>query len=136
MPPQNRSLLIVDDEAGVRSLFRDVFERLGWSVSEAEGAADALEILKREGDFVIFLDLKLFGTNGIELCRAIRKAKPLSILYAITGWTSLFEVEECREAGFDDFFTKPLDFRTLRKAVEDASERLARWRKPYGAGSS
>jgi len=130
----NKSLLIVDDETGVRALFREMFERFGWVVEEAEGAGDALEILKKEDDFVIFLDLKLFGTNGIELCRLIRKKKPLSIIYAITGWTSLFEVEECREAGFDDFFTKPLDFRILQKAVVEAREKISRWRKPYGGG--
>ena len=134
MTSGNKSLLIVDDETGVRALFREMFERFGWVVEEAEGAGDALEILKKEDDFVIFLDLKLFGTNGIELCRLIRKKKPLSIIYAITGWTSLFEVEECREAGFDDFFTKPLDFRILQKAVVEAHEKISRWRKPYGGG--
>jgi len=135
MTSGNKSLLIVDDETGIRSLFREVFERLGWHVQEAEGAGDALEILNQDGDFVIFLDLKLFGTNGIELCRLIRKKRPLSIIYAITGWTSLFEVEECREAGFDDFFTKPLDFRVLQKAVLGAHEKLTRWRRPYGGGA-
>jgi len=54
---------------------------------------------------------------------------PLSILFAITGWAGLFEVEECREAGFDDFFIKPVEFDMLQKAVEDAFERVERWRK-------
>jgi FixJ family two-component response regulator len=78
---------------------------------------------------VIFLDLRLFGTNGLELGRQIRREKPLSILFAITGWAGLFEVEECREAGFDDFFIKPVQFDMLQKAVEDAFDRVDRWRK-------
>jgi FixJ family two-component response regulator len=78
---------------------------------------------------MIFLDLRLFGTNGLELGRQIRREKPLSILFAITGWAGLFEVEECREAGFDDFFVKPVQFDMLLKAVEEAFDRVERWRK-------
>ena len=67
--------------------------------------------------------------SGLELGRQIRNEKPLCILFAITGWAGLFEVEECREAGFDDFFIKPVQFDMLQKAVEDAFDRIERWRK-------
>jgi len=72
--------------------------------------------------------------NGIELCRQIKKDKPVSIIYAITGWTGLFEVEECREAGFDDYFTKPFQLDVLFKAVDDAFEKLDRWKRRYPVG--
>ncbi len=124
-----KKLLIVDDELTVREFFRDFFTASGYEVLTAEGAENALSILKDEDVEVIFLDLRLFGTNGLELARQIRKLRPLSILFAITGWAGLFEIEECREAGFDDFFTKPVDFERLSKAVEDAFERVDRWKK-------
>jgi DNA-binding response OmpR family regulator len=66
------------------------------------------------------------------LCRKIRKFKPVSLIYAITGWSTLFEVEECREAGFDDLFTKPVKLDVLFKAVEDAFEKINRWKNQYG----
>jgi CheY-like chemotaxis protein len=72
--------------------------------------------------------------NGIELCRRIRKDKPISIIYAITGWAGLFEVEECREAGFDDFFTKPFRMEVIFSAVENAFEKLERWARRYPVG--
>jgi CheY-like chemotaxis protein len=80
---------------------------------------------------LIFLDLKLFGMNGIELCRHIRKTRPIAVIYAVTGWSGLFEIEECREAGFDDYFNKPLSLDLLFKSVEDAFEKLDRWRRRY-----
>ncbi|MFB3926847.1 MAG: PAS domain S-box protein [Syntrophales bacterium] len=100
-----------------------------FEVRSAEGAAEALEILKKENIDVIFLDLKLFGTDGIELCRQIRKFKPASLIYAMTGWSALYEIDECREAGFDDYFTKPIKTEVLFKAVEDGFEKLERWAK-------
>jgi CheY-like chemotaxis protein len=126
--------MIVDDEFSIRDLFQSAFSDAGYSVYLAENSEQALQILTQDEIDLIFLDLKLFGMNGIELCRQIKKDKPVSIIYAITGWTGLFEVEECREAGFDDYFTKPFQLNVLFKAVEDAFEKLDRWKRRYPVG--
>jgi DNA-binding response OmpR family regulator len=115
----------------VRDLFGSTFTEAGYEVILAEGGKDALAILKIHDIDVIFLDLKLFGMNGIDLCRQIRKTKPVSMIYAMTGWSALFEIDECREAGFDDFFEKPLDMEMLLSLVEQAFARLERWKKRY-----
>lgn len=123
----NHRILVVDDDVSMRDLFQTAFTDAGYEVVLAEGGEEALEILQRQDINVIFLDLKLFGMNGIELCRQIRKFKPVSLVYAMTGWSALYEIEECREAGFDDFFTKPMSLETIFKAVNDAFEKLTRW---------
>jgi CheY-like chemotaxis protein len=127
-----RKILVVDDEVTVRDLLKDTFIIEGYDVRLAEGAETAFEILKEENIEVIFLDLKLFGMDGIELCRQIKKDTPLTIIFAMTGWAALYDVEECREAGFDDFFTKPVQTEMLLKAVDGAFERLNRWRRRNG----
>jgi len=124
-------ILIVDDESSVRELFSGVFVDAGYQVVTAEEGNQALDILHRDDIDVIFLDLKLFGMNGIDLCRQIRVTKPVSMIYAITGWAPLFEIEECREAGFDDYFEKPLDMGILLDVVADAFKKLNRWKKRY-----
>jgi len=129
-----RKLLIVDDEDSIRNLFQSAFSDVGYEVHVAETGEQGLHILKTNDINLIFLDLKLFGMNGIELCQQMKKDKPISIIYAITGWTGLFEVEECREAGFDDYFTKPIQLDILFKAVEDAFEKLDRWKRRYPVG--
>jgi CheY-like chemotaxis protein len=53
------------------------------------------------------------------------------VIYAITGWSGLFEIEECREAGFDDYFKKPISLDILFKSVEDAFEKLNRWKRRF-----
>ena len=59
-------ILIVDDEASVRELFAGVFGDEGYEVISAEDGNAALNILKDDDIDVIFLDLKLFGMNGID----------------------------------------------------------------------
>jgi CheY-like chemotaxis protein len=129
-----RMVLVVDDDASVRDLFQSALSDSDCDVYLAENGEQALRILQESNIDLIFLDLKLFGMNGIELCRQIKKNKPISIIYAITGWTGLFEVAECREAGFDDYFTKPIRPDALFKAVEGAFEKLVRWQRRYPVG--
>jgi len=124
-------ILVVDDEVSIRDLLKDIFSNAGYDVRLADGAEQAFDILKEEDIKVIFLDLKLFGMNGIELCKQIKKNNPITIIFAMTGWAALYEIEECREAGFDDFFTKPAQIEMLLKVVDDAFEKLDRWRKRY-----
>lgn len=124
-------ILVVDDEASVRELFSGVFGEEDYEVIAAETGDQALEILGRDSIDVIFLDLKLFGMNGVDLCRRIRQTKPVSIIFAITGWAPLFEIEECREAGFDDYFEKPLNMDILLAAIVDSFKKLDRWKRRY-----
>ena len=125
----NRKILVVDDERAIRELFESAFAEVGYEVVPAENGETALAILAGQDIDLTFLDLKLFGMNGIELCRQIRRMRPITIIYAITGWSGLFEIEECREAGFDDYFQKPLAIDTLFNAVAGAFEKIERWKR-------
>jgi len=124
-----KKILVVDDEKAIISLLKQAFTRAGFSVVPAESAEEALTLLEQEEISVMFLDLNLPGMNGIELCRRIKNDKPMSIIFAVTGYASLFELADCREAGFDDYFKKPVDMKTLVKSATDAFERIERWRR-------
>lgn len=124
----DHKILVVDDEAVIREWLADALTTEGYKPYVAENGQEAMQILNSEDIYVIVLDLKLFGMNGIELCRKIRQRRPLAIIYAMTGWGALFEVEECREAGFDDYFIKPLDTGMILRAIADAFAKIERWR--------
>ena len=125
---EKEKILVVDDEKAILSLLKLAFSKKGYEVATAESAEEALKILKEEKFFVIFLDLNLAGMNGIELCKIIKRDLPVSMVFAITGYASLFELSECREAGFDDYFKKPVNISTLTKTAADAFERINRWK--------
>jgi len=73
--------------------------------------------------------LRCPGMNGVDLCREIRKQYPMAIPYAVTGYASLFELTDCRDAGFEDYFTKPASLSDLLDAAAHAFKKLARWKK-------
>lgn len=122
-----KKLLFVDDEVQILQLLKEAFSMKGYSVTIAESAEQALDILARESFPVIFLDLKLPGMNGIDLCCQIRKDNQIALIHALTGYSNSFGLMECRAAGFDDLFVKPVGLKVLFKAVDDAFEKIGRW---------
>ena len=107
----------------------------GYQVKTAESAELALETMRAAPAQVLFLDLNLPGMSGIELCRIVRQEWPWSIPIAITGFTSLFELVGCRKAGFEDYFTKPVDTKELLAATKAAHDKLERWKERHGVSS-
>jgi DNA-binding NtrC family response regulator len=123
-----KKILVVDDEEVIRNLLQEVFGNAGYIVRTAENAGKAMEILRQESIMVIYLDLKLPGMSGMELCGKLQIQNPLAIIHAITGYTDLYGLLECRKAGFDDFFQKPVAIKLLLESAQDAFKKLERWR--------
>lgn len=123
------TILIVDDEKAVVSLMEQAFSRAGFEVRSARSGEEALELLQQDRIQVMFLDLNMPGMDGIQLCKAIRKDMPMAVIFAVTGYASLFELSDCREAGFDDYYKKPINIKTLVKTAENAFEKINRWKK-------
>jgi DNA-binding response OmpR family regulator len=127
MTAKKMTVFVVDDEESVRDLLTQVFHSAGLDVVCAATAEEALAILKTESFNVFFIDLLLPGMNGVELCRRIRKVHPTGVIFAMTGYSTVFDIVRCREAGFDDYFPKPFNFPVLTQAAKDAFVKLERW---------
>ena len=122
-----KKILVVDDEELIRSMLEQAFGKNGYIVRAAESAEQAMEILRADSIMVMYLDLKLPGMDGIQLCKKLRLQNPLSIMHALTGYVDLFGLLDCRLAGFDDFFSKPVSIELLLKSAQEAFEKLERW---------
>jgi len=128
----NRSILVVDDEPVIRLAFSKVFTAAGYKVQTAESAEQALQIMRTTPAAVLFLDLNLPAMNGVDLCREVHKDWPWSITIAVTGYASLFDLVKCREAGFEDYFIKPVESKQLLEAAGHAFKKLDRWKHRPG----
>jgi DNA-binding response OmpR family regulator len=126
---KEKKILIVDDEVSILKLLNLSFTRAGYQVFTAESGEEALELLKKETIHVMFFDLNLPNMDGLELCRKVKHYMPMAIIYAITGYASLFHLAECLEAGFEDYFKKPVNIATLIKRSEDAFTKVERWKR-------
>ncbi|AGG06754.1 MULTISPECIES: response regulator [Dehalococcoides] len=80
------SVLVIDDEITVRSLFKETLEEQGHVVSMAKNGEEALEQLQSKDFDLVFLDLKMPGLNGAELYQKIRAIKPKLPVTIITGY--------------------------------------------------
>ncbi len=123
----DKKILVVDDEVSILEMAKEVFESAGYTVLTAANAEEALEIIKNQAVWVMFLDIRLPGMSGMELCKIIRRDDRISIIHAFTGYSNLYGLVECRTIGFDDFFVKPVDLDVLLKAAQYSFERLERW---------
>ena len=124
----SKRILVVDDQEVIREMFKTAFERAGYAVLTSGSAEEALDIMSKTPCSVLFLDLDLPGMSGIELCRIVRQKWPMAIPNAVTGYTTLYQLVECREAGFEDYFPKPVKMSVLREAAERAFEKIERWK--------
>jgi signal transduction histidine kinase len=113
---KRRRVLIIEDNADSREMYRKVLELEGHEVLEAADAARGLELLKCEQPEIAFIDIGLPGLNGYEVARRFRAEAGVRkvMLVALTGYGSLTDRERSREAGFDHHLVKPVSREMLR----------------------
>jgi two-component system, NtrC family, response regulator HydG len=102
-------LLIVDDELSVRDSLGKWFREEGYEVVIAESASEALTLLAADKPDAALLDIKMRGTDGIELQRRIHEIDPQILVIMMTGYASVETAVAALKNGAYDYVTKPLD---------------------------
>ena len=125
---RNKQILVVDDEKAILLLFKTAFKKAGYEVFTAGNGKTALSLIETNDLHVMFLDLNIPDMDGIELCRKIKKITPISVVYAVTGYGTLFELSDCLDAGFSDYFKKPVNVNVLLKAAREGLGKVDRWK--------
>jgi DNA-binding NtrC family response regulator len=120
-------VLVVDDEAVVRSGIARVLERQGLGVSQASSSEEALEIMAGQSFEVILLDIKMPGLDGLEMLKQIREQHSKAMVIMITGYPAIDNAVECLKLGAVDYLVKPFrvdDLETLlQKTLEVMRQR-------------
>jgi DNA-binding NtrC family response regulator len=117
-PARNTTVLIVDDEATVRSALRDSFEVEGYQVLEASNSASAeVEYRSHRPDAAI-LDYRLPDGDALHLMTRLKLIDPSVPAFIVTGYPSLDLAVRSTKLGAEYFLAKPIDFSKLRKLVD------------------
>ena len=111
------SILIVDNEPGIRNSIHEFIGMAGYKSFETSSAEEALEILKINTIHVVITDIKLPGMNGLELTDLIKNGYDTDII-VITGYTSDYSYEQAINKGASDFVSKPVRFEELLLRVK------------------
>jgi DNA-binding NtrC family response regulator len=116
------SLLVVDDEIGVRESLKMVFSK-DYRLLEAESVEVAIAHVKQEKPEVVLLDVIMPKADGIEILRQIKTINPDCEVIMLTGLNSLQLATKAMAFGAFDFVGKPFDVTELRQKVNRALEK-------------
>jgi len=113
-------LLIVDDELSVRDSLGKWFREEGYEVTTVENANDALTRLAEQRWDAALVDIKMRGTDGIELQRRMHEIDPDLIVIIMTGYASVETAVTALKNCAYDYVTKPLDPDEIAHLVRNA----------------
>lgn len=115
----SQSILVVEDAADVRNLYKMLFRRKPYAVHLAASGEEALELLEREADIaLVLLDLTLPGISGEDVLLKIRQDPQRAAIKVVimSGWDDL--KQRAATLGADAFVRKPAALPELEKQVE------------------
>ena len=115
-------LLLVDDDQELRDDMTRYFTRRGYSVSECDDAAQALEFADQRAFDVIVLDMMMPGMSGLELLQKLKERGSESAVVMLTGQGTIETAVEAMKLGAREFLTKPISLKELDRLVQKSFE--------------
>ncbi len=121
----DNTILLVDDEAGIRKVLGISLQDSGYDVHTAESGQEALAIFKEIAPPIVLADIKMPDIDGIELLRRIKKENPDTEVIMFTGHGDMELAIKCLKHDATDFVTKPINDEVLEIALKRARERIS-----------
>jgi two-component system, NtrC family, response regulator AtoC len=113
-------VLVVDDDASVRSLVSKLLTRSGYEVVEAQDGLEAIQILGARPIDLVITDLNMPRADGLQVLRHTREKHPKIPVLILTGENSIRDCVEAMRAGAFNFLTKPFHAADLGEIVRQA----------------
>ena len=115
-PIKKHSILVCDDEEGIRESFKLVLSDL-YQLRFAINGIEALDMLKTFTPDLMLLDIKMPKLHGMEILKQIKKLKPTLPVIIVTGYQSVEMAQEALKNGASDYIPKPFESKQLLKTV-------------------
>lgn len=135
--PDITRVLVVDDDAAISTLLERFLTHAGYTVQKAADAASTFAAVASYNPDVILLDVVFPGSNGYAVCERLKQdvMTRLTPVILVTGMTNRESRIRGREAGADDFLTKPIDTQELLARVGSLA-RLKRYTDDLDSATS
>ena len=114
----SKTILVVEDEPGIRLSIKDELESEGFTVHEAENGEKGLEMVQRISTDLIILDIMMPVLGGIEVCKRLRMSGDTTPILMLTVKDKEIDKVLGLELGADDYMTKPFSLRELMARVK------------------
>jgi DNA-binding NtrC family response regulator len=120
----NSSVLVVDDEPGMRTALQANFLRHGWRVETASGVRDAAKAVELTSFDLVVSDIRMRDGDGFEVMCSVLKNSPTTAVILLTAFGSVPEAVESMRSGAFDYLTKPVSFEQLQAAAARVMKRI------------
>ncbi|EGW38849.1 response regulator [Desulfosporosinus sp. OT] len=117
MKNARHSVLIVDDNSGIRKLLQEVLSNEGYYVATAASGQEALMQVQRELPDLVLLDLKMPRINGFELKQKLKEIDKNIRIIIVSGYAEQELVKDIIKQNADYVLSKPFDLEELQNVV-------------------
>jgi len=117
LPEGERTLLIVDDDAPLCQRLARAMERRGFVVATAESVAAGVQAVESAPSAFAVVDLRLTDGSGLDVVKALRKARPNARVVMLTGYGNIATAVAAVKAGAVDYIPKPVDADAVERAL-------------------
>lgn len=118
-------ILVVDDEARIRSIIKKYAEFEGHSVAEAGDGMEAVRLCRKEKFDIVIMDIMMPELDGFSACREIRKVSSVPIIM-LSARGEEYDRINGFELGIDDYVVKPFSPKELMLRIEAIMKRVSR----------
>ena len=118
------SVLVVDDEPGIRMALAANFQRTGWKVETASGTSEALQKFSTDRFPLVVTDVRMPDGDGLQLMRTVRNSSPSTAVIVLTAFGTVPEAVRAIQGGACDYLTKPVSFEQMLASVKRVMERV------------
>src|SRR5437764_1566293 len=122
VPPtgEKTTVLVVDDEDGIRQALTRFLSRLGYNVHAAANATEALQLLPAHHPEAMLCDIRMPETSGVELLPKVLALDPDLAVLMLTAIDEPRTAIECLKLGAYDYLIKPVDLEELELSLQHA----------------
>ena len=121
----NCSVLIVDDEPGMRTALEANFLLHGWRVETATGVHDAARAIGNKTFDLVVSDIRMRDGDGFEVLCSVLKNSPATAVILLTAFGSVPQAVESMRSGAFDYLTKPISFEQLQATAARVMRRVS-----------
>ena len=126
MNVEGNSVLIVDDEPGMRMALTANFQREGWRVESAAGTSEAMHKFRSARFPLVVTDVRMPDGDGLQFMRTVRSTNPATAVIVLTAFGSVPEAVQAIQGGACDYLTKPISFEQLQSSVSRVMEQASK----------
>ncbi|HEX4074082.1 MAG TPA: sigma-54 dependent transcriptional regulator [Candidatus Acidoferrales bacterium] len=119
-------VLVVDDEAAMRTALEANFRRDGWAVTTASGAAEAIAKFRGAPCPLVVTDMRMPDGDGLSVLQGVREIAPQTAVVFLTAFGSIPEAVLTMKEGACDYLVKPISFDSLKQAAHRVLENARR----------